>query len=322
MERENKRAKLPASCRSLGFLDTPFKSLGVNRDRFTLGQRMDALGSINAALDDELISVNSIYDEGTFELTGIPKDGTDIVCILQLPSHPGTALRLSFPITYPDLPPEIIGTETVGKHRGEGKRVVDLARDVLANVHRPGEVCIFDFLEELGTVLGYEETLHDQLPPESDRLAEKSAGAEQRQQQAMQLLDEEPPWVVSEPVASKRSVFVARSAPVESVEQATRFIEHLKATNKKVASATHNITAWRIKRDATAFQDCDDDGEDAAGGRLLHLLQLTDSWNVVVVVTRWYGGVQLGPDRFRIIGSVARDALVAGGFVKDKKKAG
>lgn len=37
---------------------------------------------------------------------------------------------------------------------------------------------------------------------------------------------------------------------------------------------------------ATFAQDCDDDGEDAAGGRLLHLLQAADARDVVVVVSR------------------------------------
>jgi hypothetical protein len=70
------------------------------------------------------------------------------------------------------------------------------------------------------------------------------------------------------------------------------------------------------------IQDCDDDGETAAGGRLLHLMQLTDVWNVLVVVSRWYGGVKLGPDRFRLINQVGRDALVKGGFVKDQHEEG
>jgi putative IMPACT (imprinted ancient) family translation regulator len=30
----------------------------------------------------------------------------------------------------------------------------------------------------------------------------------------------------------------------------------------------------------------------------LHLMQLMDVWDVMVVVTRWYGGVHLGPDRY------------------------
>jgi hypothetical protein len=40
------------------------------------------------------------------------------------------------------------------------------------------------------------------------------------------------------------------------------------------------------------------------------------------VVTRWYGGVLLGPDRFRIINSAAREALVLGGWGKEEKKEG
>lgn len=57
--------------------------------------------------------------------------------------------------------------------------------------------------------------------------------------------------------------------------------------------------AYRIQRgDGVVFQDNDDDGETAAGGRMAHLLQLMDVWNVLVVVSRWYGGVKLGPDRW------------------------
>ena len=33
-----------------------------------------------------------------------------------------------------------------------------------------------------------------------------------------------------------------------------------------------------------------------------------------------YGGIQLGPDRFRIINQTARDALVSGGFANDAGK--
>lgn len=57
------------------------------------------------------------------------------------------------------------------------------------------------------------------------------------------------------------------------------------------------------------MQDYDDDGEDAAGGRLLHLLQILDIKNKVVIVTRWYGGVHLGPARFTHINNAARTLL-------------
>lgn len=46
--------------------------------------------------------------------------------------------------------------------------------------------------------------------------------------------------------------------------------------NGKIARATHNMSAYRIRvPDKDAFlQDCDDDGEAAAGSRLLRLLQV------------------------------------------------
>ena len=77
---------------------------------------------------------------------------------------------------------------------------------------------------------------------------------------------------------------------------------------------------------------------------MAHLLQVMGVWDVLVVVSRWYGGVKLGPDRFaplclfrplpcvvgggntatradfmrrfRLINAAAREALVMGGFVK------
>ncbi|XP_040488566.1 protein IMPACT isoform X2 [Ursus maritimus] len=57
-------------------------------------------------------------------------------------------------------------------------------------------------------------------------------------------------------------------------------------------------------------QDCEDDGETAAGGRLLHLMEILNVRNVMVVVSRWYGGILLGPDRFKHINNCARNILV------------
>lgn len=82
--------------------------------------------------------------------------------------------------------------------------------------------------------------------------------------------------------------------------------------NKKIASATHNIYAYRIycEDKQTFLQDCEDDGETAAGGRLLHLMEILNVRNVIVVVSRWYGGILLGPDRFKHINNCARNILV------------
>ena len=66
-------------------------------------------------------------------------------------------------------------------------------------------------------------------------------------------------------------------------------------------------------------QDYDDDGEDAAGGRLLHLLQILDVKNAVVVVSRWYGGIKLGPARFTHINNAARLLLEKCGYLQAEK---
>lgn len=51
---------------------------------------------------------------------------------------------------------------------------------------------------------------------------------------------------------------------------------------------------------------------------MLHLMQVMGATEVLVVVSRWYGGVQLGADRFRMINACAREALGKGGGEKEE----
>lgn len=43
----------------------------------------------------------------------------------------------------------------------------------------------------------------------------------------------------------------------------------------------------------------EDDGEHGAGEPLLHMMRALGAIDVLVVVTRWFGGILLGPDRFK-----------------------
>lgn len=110
------------------------------------------------------------------------------------------------------------------------------------------------------------------------------------------------------------------------LRRTVREVEAVRAAlmqDRKVARATHNIMAYRLVSPTGVVQhNNDDDGEDAAGGRLAHLLDLVGATNVIVVVSRWYGGVQLGPDRFRHINNVARELLDAHGFVQKRSSKG
>lgn len=45
-----------------------------------------------------------------------------------------------------------------------------------------------------------------------------------------------------------------------------------------------------------------------------------DARNVLVVVTRWYGGIHLGPDRFKIINNCTRIMLERYGYSKERNQ--
>lgn len=122
--------------------------------------------------------------------------------------------------------------------------------------------------------------------------------------------------VHGEPFTEKRSTFQSHLAPVQSADDVEVVMDAL-LRNRKIAAATHNIMAYRISMPIknTVLQDNDDDGETAAGGRLLHLLQIVNALNVVVIVSRWYGGILLGPDRFKHINNAARSLLGSCGYI-------
>ena len=135
-----------------------------------------------------------------------------------------------------------------------------------------------------------------------------------------------------EPFTDRKSTFQAHCALITSPKDVNLFLDHLARTIRRFSSATHNVMAYRCctvhplnlssptqSSASCAFaSDYDDDGESAAGQRLLHLLHLLNIHNAVVVVSRWYGGIKLGPDRFKHINNAARDLLVQEGFVCDK----
>lgn len=272
-------------------------------------------------LQDEVFSITSIYGDDTL----IPTTESSKIYTLTLPGQPNISFRIDFPSDYPHAPPSILGTQSVGSDfaKGEGSAVVESMRVTLSEVYVPGEPCIYDLIEEFSQrlqQLGLDQKSKDEeaQTAQAHRQSAHSSNKDANQsdsQQSLTSLGDPPPWILSEVISEKKSVFVARCAPVHSVDQAKAYLSYLLATDKKVSKATHNITAWRIRGEGgVQFQDCDDDGETAAGGRVLHLLELMDVWGVMVVVTRWYGGVLLGADRFRIINQCARDAVVKGGF--------
>ena len=115
------------------------------------------------------------------------------------------------------------------------------------------------------------------------------------------------------PVEARKSTFVGWAARVRSASDVAAALAHIRAS-PRVARATHPaIFAYAFTDAMTGRRhaDCDDDGEAQAGRNLAHLLATMEAANCMVVVTRWFGGVLLGPARFRVINEVARAVLTA-----------
>lgn len=72
--------------------------------------------------------------------------------------------------------------------------------------------------------------------------------------------------------------------------------------SKRFARATHNSWAAILSGEAVK----DDDGEAGAGALILQMLDRAALHDHVVIVTRWYGGKQLGGDRFRHVADAVR----------------
>ena len=88
----------------------------------------------------------------------------------------------------------------------------------------------------------------------------------------------------------KKSRFIGRCWPVETEEEA---LEKIAAMKKQHYDATHNCWAYIIKDGGMRFSD---DGEPGgtAGNPMMQVLQREQIYNVVCVVTRYFGGVLLG----------------------------
>ncbi|KAF8895705.1 ribosomal protein S5 domain 2-type protein [Gymnopilus junonius] len=130
------------------------------------------------------------------------------------------------------------------------------------------------------------------------------------------------PIYASDRVRERKSTFVAHATNLPTPSALGQFLDHLTSL-PALKRATHCMYAWRIVPDPSRpsshkLLGQNDGGEKGSGERLSRLLEAMDCENVIVVVSRWYGGVPLGSDRWRIISSVAKEALHQGNFVKEK----
>ncbi|HFC12009.1 MAG TPA: YigZ family protein [Anaerolineae bacterium] len=109
----------------------------------------------------------------------------------------------------------------------------------------------------------------------------------------------------------RKSRFIATLAPVFSVDEAKTFIKRVKS---EFRDASHNVPAFLIGFGASVTAHCNDDGEPSgtAGRPMLAILQGSGLGDVVVVVTRYFGGIKLGTGGLvRAYGDAVRAVLAA-----------
>ena len=94
-------------------------------------------------------------------------------------------------------------------------------------------------------------------------------------------------------LTEKKSKFIANLIYIESKEQAQNVIKDFK---KKYHDARHNCYAYRVIEEDSIYEKSSDDGEPSgtAGGPILNILQKNNLCNVLVIVTRYFGGILLG----------------------------
>lgn len=223
-------------------------------------------------LIDEVSAIEAIYPDSVH-------NEAPQIYTFAIPNHKLIKIQVNFPITYPDQSPELLLLVNEEKLRYTDTTYLEkVVKSVMVKTFVSGQVLMYELLSQLQEFLdeylkerateAIEPLTHEELAKQP--LCHETPVANKLGDVSDHTLD----WTKSDVITDRRSTFVAYAKAVENLEEATLYLENL-LLDKRVSKAAHNISSWRIKtKDNISYQDCDDDGETAAGGRLLHLLQV------------------------------------------------
>lgn len=113
--------------------------------------------------------------------------------------------------------------------------------------------------------------------------------------------------VLEDLVRDRGSRYAAAAGIVASRQEIDAFLAALRR-RRKFDKATHHSWAALLAEGGPVKND---DGEAGAGAVILKMLEREAVADRIVVVTRWYGGVHLGGDRFAHVVTCTRAALAA-----------
>ena len=98
---------------------------------------------------------------------------------------------------------------------------------------------------------------------------------------------------VSAEIVEKKSKFIANVFYIESIEEAE---EKIKELNKKYFDARHNCYAYSVYTEDGIINKYSDNGEPSgtAGAPMLNIIKSKELTNILIIVTRYFGGILLG----------------------------
>lgn len=94
-------------------------------------------------------------------------------------------------------------------------------------------------------------------------------------------------------VEEKKSRFISNIFHVENINEVNEIIDRIK---KKYYDSSHNVYAYRIEENNQIIERASDDGEPkkTAGAPILDIIKKQNLCNILVIVTRYFGGILLG----------------------------
>lgn len=113
----------------------------------------------------------------------------------------------------------------------------------------------------------------------------------------------------------RKSKFIGYIKPVDTKEAAENFIAQIKAKHK---DATHNCSAYKLIENGQEYFKLNDDGEPSgtAGKPMGDVINFMDVCNLVVVATRYFGGIKLGAGGLiRAYAKTTKEAINAAGII-------
>ncbi len=98
---------------------------------------------------------------------------------------------------------------------------------------------------------------------------------------------------VCEEIIEKKSRFISNCFYIESVDEAEDIIKNIR---KKYYDSKHNCFAYNITKSNKVIKKFSDDGEPAgtAGLAIMNVIEKKELSNIIIVVTRYFGGILLG----------------------------